>query len=103
MRDARPLVGSDPPAAPFHYSRDRRGEHTRAHLASWSGILQADANGGCNELYAAGQQPAPVMEAGCFAHARRKFFELADVTTAARRKSKGMSAAMIYPAALDAA
>jgi transposase len=102
VRDDRPFAGSDPPAALFHYSRDRRGEHPRAHLASWAGILQADAYGGYNELYAAGRQPAPVLEAGCFAHARRKFFELADITTAARRKSRGDRAALIYPIALEA-
>jgi len=76
VRDDWPFAGTDPPAALFHYSRDCRGEHPRTHLASWSGILQADAYGGYNELYAAGRQLAPVMEAGCFAHARRRFFEL---------------------------
>ena len=102
VRDDRPFAGSDPPAALFHYSRDRRGEHPRAHLASWAGILQADAYGGYNELYAPGRQPAPVIEAGCFAHARRKFFELADVEAAARRKSRGQRTGMIYPIALEA-
>jgi transposase len=89
VRDDRPFAGADPPAALFHYSRDRRGEHPRAHLATWSGVLQADAYGGYGELYAADRQPAPVLEAGCFAHARRKFFELADVAAAARKKSRG--------------
>ena len=102
VRDDRPFAGSDPPAALFHYSRDRRGEHPQAHLAAWSGILQADAYGGYNELYAPGRQPAPVIEAGCFAHARRKFFELADVEAAARRKSRGERTGMIYPIALEA-
>lgn len=46
--------------------------------------------------------PAPVLEAGCFAHARRKFFELADVASAARKKSRGEHAGMIYPIALEA-
>src|SRR3546814_4290159 len=36
VRDDRPIAGTDPPAALFHYSRDRRGEHPRTHLASWS-------------------------------------------------------------------
>lgn len=102
VRDDRPFAGSDPPAALFHYSRDRRGEHPRAHLASWSGILQADAYGGYGELYAAGRQPRPVLEAGCFAHARRKFFELADVAAAARRQSRNERTGMIYPIALEA-
>ena len=102
VRDDRSFAGADPPAALFHYSRDRRGDHPRAHLASWSGILQADAYGGYGELYAPGRMPAPAMEAGCFAHARRKFFELADVASAARKKSRGEHAGMIYPIALEA-
>jgi hypothetical protein len=73
VHDDRPLAGTDPPTALFHYSRDRHGEHPCAHLATWSGMLQADACGGYNELYAHGRQPGPVLEAGCFAHARRKF------------------------------
>ena len=65
-------------------------------------ILQADAYGGYGELYREGREPAPVREAGCFAHARRKFFELADVAGTARRKSRGARTAMIYPIALEA-
>jgi len=102
VRDDRPFAGADPPAVRFHYSRDRRGEHPRAHLASWSGILQADAYGGYGELYAPGRMPAPVLKAGCFAHARRKFFELADVASAGRKKSRGDHAGMIYPIAPEA-
>ena len=102
VRDDQPFAGPAPPAALFHYSRDRRGEHPRAHLATWSGILQADAYGGYNELYATGRQPGPVLEAGCFAHARRKFFELADVEGAARRKSRGERIGTVYPIALEA-
>ncbi len=102
VRDDRPFAGADLPAVLFHYSRDRRGEHPRAHLATWSGILQADAYGGYNELYAAGRQPVPVLEAGCFAHARRKFFELADVEGAARKKSRGERTGTVYPIALEA-
>jgi len=102
VRDDRPFAGADPPAALFHYSRDRGGEHPRAHLATWSGILQADAYGGYGALYADGREPGPVHEAGCFAHARRKFFELADVESAARRKSRGERTGAIYPIALEA-
>ena len=102
VRDDTPFAGTDPPAALFHYSRDRRGEHPQAHLASWSGIFQADAYGGYGELYRGGRTAGPALEAGCFAHARRKFFELADVEGAARRKSRGERTGMIYPIALDA-
>lgn len=101
-RDDRPFAGADPPAALFHYSRDRRGEHPRAHLISWSGILQADAYGGYGELYALSRQPGLILEAGCFAHARRKFFELADVEAAARKKSRGERTGRVYPIALEA-
>jgi transposase len=102
VRDDAPFGGPAPPAALFHYSRDRRGEHPQAHLATWSGILQADAYGGYGELYLAGRKSGPVLEAGCFAHARRKFFELADVEGAARKKSRGERTGQIYPIALAA-
>jgi transposase len=102
VRDDRPFGGVDPPAVVFRYSRDRRGEHPQAHLAAWSGILQADAFAGYNELYAAGRQAGLILEAGCFAHARRKFFELADVEGDARKKSRGEKTGQIYPIALEA-
>ena len=102
VRDDRPFAGPAPPAALFHYARDRRAEHPRAHLATWSGLLQADAYAGYNELYRPGRLPGPVVEAGCFAHARRKFFELADVEGAARKKSRGEHAGSVYPIALEA-
>lgn len=102
VRDDTPFAGTDPPAALFHYSRDRRGEHPQAHLACWSGIFQADAYGGYGELYRDGRGAGTVLEAGCFAHARRKFFELADVEGAARKKSRGERTGMIYPIALEA-
>ena len=102
VRDDRPFAGADPPAALFHYSRDRRGEHPRAHLASWSGLLQADAYGGYGELYRKDRLPGPVREAGCYAHSRRKFFSLADVEGAARKRSRGERTSMIYPIALEA-
>jgi transposase len=102
VRDDRPFGGSDPPSVVFYYSPDRRGDRPRGHLAAWSGILQADAYAGFTELYAVDRQPAPILEAGCFAHARRKFFELADVEGAARKKSRGEKAPIIYPIALEA-
>ena len=88
VRDDRPFGGADPPAALFHYSPDRRGEHPQAHLASWSGVLQADAYGGYGRLYGGGRKPAPIIEAACWAHARRRFFELADIEAAARRRAQ---------------
>ena len=46
VRDDRPFGRTSPAAAIFYYSRDRGGEHPRAHLAAWAVLLQADAYGG---------------------------------------------------------
>ncbi len=101
VRDDRPFGGADPPAALFHFSPDRRGEHPQAHLAGWSGVLQADAYGGYGKLYGGERKPAPIIEAACWAHARRKFFELADIEAAARRRAQ-KKVAVIAPLALEA-
>ena len=82
VRDDRPFAGPAPPAAMFRYSRDRTAEHPRQHLAGYGGILQADAYAGFNDLYAAGRQPSPIIEAACWAHGRRKLFKLAEVARA---------------------
>ena len=50
----------------FYYSRDRKGEHPQAHLANYTGILQADAFDGYNKLYVAGRSPGPIREAACW-------------------------------------
>jgi transposase len=86
VRDDRPFGGTDPPAAVFHYSRDRTGEHPERHLDGYAGILQADAYAGFNRLYAADRRPGPLIEAACWSHARRKFFVLADIAAKARGK-----------------
>ena len=82
VRDDRPFGGPAPPAAMFRYSRDRTGEHPQRHLASYAGILQADAYAGFNELYTPGRKPGPITEAACWAHGRRKLFKLAEVARA---------------------
>jgi transposase len=82
VRDDRPFGGPAPPAAFFCYSPDRSGKHPRQHLASYTGILQADAYGGYAELYAPERRPSPITEAGCWAHARRNFYELAQLRQA---------------------
>jgi transposase len=66
----------------FFYSRDRGGEHPGQHLAGFAGLMQADAYAGFNRLYAAGRTPPPIIEAACWAHARRKFFDLARINKA---------------------
>lgn len=77
VRDDRPFGGSDPPAALFYYSRNRAGEHPQGHLAGYIGLMQADAFNGYNDLYRANRKPAPILEAACWSHGRRKFFDLA--------------------------
>ena len=99
VRDDRPFDGTAPPAVVFRFSRDRAGEHPTQHLTGWQGILQADAYAGYNQLYAAARQPGPVAAALCWSHARRKFFELADVQTNIR---KGKLAKEISPIAVEA-
>ncbi len=71
VRDDRPFAGKAPPAVLYCYSPDRKGEHPRAHLAPFRGILQADGYAGYAGLYDRG-----VTEAACWAHARRKFFDV---------------------------
>ena len=99
VRDDRPFDGTAPPAVVFRFSRDRAGEHPTEHLTGWKGILQADAYAGYNQLYDAARQPGPAASALCWSHARRKFFELADVQTNIR---KGKSAKEISPIAVEA-
>jgi transposase len=99
VRDDRPFGGRAPPAAIYYASRDRRHEHPARHLHGFSGILQADAYSGYNELYDPLRAPGPIIPALCWAHARRQFFELADIAANARR---GKNAAAISPIALEA-
>jgi hypothetical protein len=97
VRDDRPFGGRAPPAAVFFYSRDRAGDHPERHLAGYAGILQADAYAGFNRLYARDRSPGPIIEAACWAHARRKFFVLADITAKARGRLP-----VLAPLALEA-
>ncbi len=77
VRDDRPWGGSDPPGAAYYFAPDRRGEHPQRHLATFSGVLQADAYGGFKKLYAAGTDGASrIREAACWAHLRRDFHDL---------------------------
>ena len=87
VRDDRPSGSTDAPAVWFAYTRDRKGIHPQTHLAKFTGVLQADAYAGFNAIYATGR----VQEAACWAHARRKFFDLhaaraSPITTEALRR-----------------
>ena len=85
-----------------HYSRDRRGEHLQAHLANYSGILQADAFGGYTKLYERQRSPGPIREAACWVHARRPFFAMADhLEENARRKAAGNKEIALSPIAIE--
>jgi transposase len=99
VRDDRPFGGRAPPAALYYASRDRRHEHPAQHLQGFAGILQADAYSGYNELYDPSRAQGVITSALCWAHARRQFFELADIAANARR---GKNAAAISPIALEA-
>lgn len=83
-------IRSDPPAVLFRASRDRSGDHPDEHLRGFTGILQADAYAGYNRLLVPDRQPGPIVEALCWAHARRKFFELADIATSRRRGRRAL-------------
>ena len=99
VRDDRPFGGQAPPAALYYASRDRKHEHPVQHLQAFTGILQADAYSGYNELYDPSRSQGAITAALCWAHARRQFFELADIAANARR---GKNAAAISPVALAA-
>jgi hypothetical protein len=71
LRDDRPFGGDAAPAVLYRFSPDRKGEHPRTHLAPFHGILQADGYGGYGGLY-----DRDVTEAACWAHVRRKFFDV---------------------------
>jgi hypothetical protein len=72
VRDDRPAGDSAAPAVWFAYSPDRKGEHPGRHLQEFHGVLQADAYAGFTPLY----QDDRIQEACCWAHVRRKFYDL---------------------------
>ena len=72
VRDDRPAGSDVPPAVWFTYSEDRKGEHPKQHLSLFSGVLQADAYAGFHHLYEGGR----IVEAACWAHVRRKFYDI---------------------------
>jgi len=78
VRDDRPAASPPPPAVWFAYSPDRKGVHPREHLRTFRGTLQADGFAGFNGLYDRIEQP--LIEAACWAHARRKFFDVHQAT-----------------------
>jgi transposase len=83
VRDDRPFCGTAPPAAAYFFSADRAGVHPAQHLAGFSGFLQADGYAGFNALYGPAadtsrRADAGIVEVACWAHCRRKFFDVWD-------------------------
>ena len=79
LSDGRPWGDKAPPAVCYFYSPDRKGERPRVHLKDFCGTLHADAYSGYNGVYNKG-----VSEAGCWAHLRRKFYEVTVASDNAR-------------------
>jgi transposase len=73
VRDDRPAGDTAAPAVWFAYSPDRKGEHPEQHLHTFRGALQADAYAGFNQLY---KEDGRIQEVACWAHVRRKFYDL---------------------------
>jgi transposase len=76
VRDDRPWVGADPPAAVYFYSPDRKAERPAAHLKNFKGVLQVDGYAGFETLTEKGD----ITLAACLAHARRKFYDFHQAT-----------------------
>ena len=72
VRDDRNWGDDAYPAVWFQYSEDRGGEHPKQHLKGFRGVLQVDAYAGYDAIFKDGY----VLEAACWAHARRKYFEV---------------------------
>lgn len=75
-RDDRSWGGSDPPAAAYLYSPDRKAERPVSHLSAFKGVVQVDGYAGFEQLTANGE----IRLAACWAHARRKFYDVHQAT-----------------------
>jgi hypothetical protein len=77
-RDDRPWGGTAPPAVAYVYAPDRKAARPIAHLAGFRGILQVDGYAGYGAVAATGA----VQLAFCWAHWRRRFYEIAQAGNA---------------------
>jgi transposase len=80
VRDDRASSSTDPPAVWFAYSPDRRGMHPHTHLKRFNGVLQADGYAGFDRLLNEADPQHPIKEAACWAHVRRKFYDIHQAT-----------------------
>ena len=76
VRDDRPWMGPDPPAALYRFSPDRKGERPAAHLQGFAGVLQVDGYQGFERL----TENGTIALAACWAHTRRKFYDVFEAT-----------------------
>ncbi len=76
-RDDRPFGGTDPPMVAYRFEDGRGGDHPARHLAGFTGILQVDGYTAYRRLADPARSEAPMTLAACWAHLRRKFYELA--------------------------
>lgn len=77
VRDGRKYGDEVPPAVCYFYSPDRKGIRPEGHLKEFHGVLHADAYAGYNNVYIdVGNPEAKITEAACWAHVRRKFYEV---------------------------
>jgi transposase len=76
VRDGRPHGDGRAPAAAYFYSPDRKGEHPQQHLKSFKGTLHADGYAGFNAIF----EQRRIVEAACWAHVRRKYFDVHTAT-----------------------
>jgi transposase len=96
-RDDRLFAGPAAPAAAYFYSPDRGAEHPAAHMANFTGFLQADGYAGFDALYhPARTKPGPITEVACWAHCRRKFYDVWDTTKSAVAKEALDRIAAVY-------
>jgi hypothetical protein len=75
-RDQRPWGGPAPPAAVYLFAPDRKAERPVAHLEHFKGVLHVDGYAGFERLAGSGD----IVLAACWAHTRRKFYEVAEAT-----------------------
>jgi transposase len=92
VRDDAASNDPTPPAVWFTYTSDRKGIHPQQHLKDFTGIVQADGYAGHKELFKDGK----ATKAACWAHARRKFFELAQATGSPMAREALQKIAQLY-------
>jgi transposase len=92
VRDGRPYGSDQSPACAFFYSPDRKGEHPQSHMIAFKGILHADGYAGFNAIFETGA----VTEAACWAHVRRKFFDVHAATASPLAKEALDRIAALY-------